>query len=215
MRKERMKRNWAVLILLAIVGIWAAAQQSPSASSAPPPSGTRTTETHTEAIVKPKPKPVKITPSVVRQAQTELNKRGYDAGPVDGIYGPRTRAAVAKFQADESLAQTGQLDLNTMSKLNVGGGSALSAAPSDVGRGGKAFGHDIKEGHPVAAGKALGSGAVSSGKKVAKGTESLAKEGAEKVGSGMSKAGRKIEGKAEGQPKQNPPQSDQNLPPKR
>ncbi len=206
-----MTRIWAVLILVASVGAWAAAQES----STTPPTGTKTTETHTEAIVQPKAAPVKITPREVRQAQTELNKRGYDAGPVDGIYGPRTHAAVAKFQADQNLAQTGRLDINTMSKLNVGGVNALSAAPADIGRGGKAFGHDIKEGHPVAASKALGSGTVTSGKKVAKGSASLAKQGAEKVGSGLSKIGRKIEGKAEGEPKQSPPpQSDQNPPPK-
>jgi hypothetical protein len=62
-----------------------------------------------------------------------------------------------------------------------------------VGRGGKAFGHNIKEGHPVEAGKALGEGTVHGAKKVGKGTESLAKEGAQKVGGGLSSVGNKID----------------------
>jgi peptidoglycan hydrolase-like protein with peptidoglycan-binding domain len=225
-----MKRSWAVLILFAFAafGVSAVAQQPPPASqnnpqvvpatpgpATQPPTGTKVTKRETDTLVQPEAKPVKITPRVVRNAQAELKKRGYYAGPVDGIYGPGTRASVRKFQAAENLPKTGQLDLNTMEKLNVGGVRALAAAPADVGRGGKAFGHDMKGGHPVAAGKAMGSGAVSSGKKVAKGSESLAKRGVEKAGSGLSKLGHKIEGKSEGQPQKNPPpQSGQNPPPR-
>ncbi len=206
-----MKRSWAVLIIVGAFGAVALAQQAQPAS--PPPQGTQATRHQTTSIVKPMPKPVKVTPKVVRNAQTELQKRGYNPGAIDGVYGPQTRAAVLKFQADKALPQTGDLDLNTMEKLNVGGVEALKAAPSDVGRGGKAFGHNIREGHPAEAGKALGKGTVESGKKVAKGSESVAKKGAEKVGSGISKLGSKITGKAEGQPRQNPPQQQPAPPP--
>ena len=96
------------------------------------------------------------------------------------------------------MTKSGKLDADTLAKLNVGGPETLSAAPGDVGRGGKAFGHDIKEGHPVEAGKALGEGTASGAKKVGKGTESLAKEGVEKVGGGLSSVGSKIDNKAKG-----------------
>ena len=36
----------------------------------------------------------------VSALQTTLAEAGYDPGPVDGIYGPKTEAAVKAFQAD-------------------------------------------------------------------------------------------------------------------
>ncbi len=217
-----MKHCGLIIGLVLMLGSFVLAQQTPASDTqnqAAPPTGTRVIHRETDTVVKPAPKPVKITSKVIQAAQTELDKRGYDAGPQDGIDGPRTRAATKKFQADQGLAQTGQLDVNTLEKLNVGGVQTLSAAPADVGRGGKAFGHDIKQGHPVAAAKGLGTGTKTSAKKVAKGSESLAKEGVEKVGSGLSKLGHKIEGKTQGQKNppapstQNPPPPNQSSPP--
>ncbi len=206
-----------ILALLFVSSLFAMAQATaPSSQPAPnasaPPAGTKTQSHETDTLVQPKPKEVRVTRQMIVAAQKELNDRGYDAGPADGVLGPSTRAALAKFQADQKLPQTGDLDVATMSKLNIGAVETLATAPADVGRGGKAFGHNVKQGHPVAAGKGLAKGAVTSGKKVAQGSESLAKEGIEKVGSGLSKIGRKVEGKAEGEPK-NPPPSGQNPPP--
>jgi len=67
----------------------------------------------------------------------------------------------------------------------------VSSAPADLGRGGKAAAHNAAEGHPVEAGKAAASGATTFGKKVAKGSKSLAVEGVEKVGKGLSAVGRR------------------------
>jgi N-acetylmuramoyl-L-alanine amidase len=39
--------------------------------------------------------------------QARLNNLGYDSGPVDGIDGPRTRAAVSAFQKDHGLEVDG------------------------------------------------------------------------------------------------------------
>ena len=36
----------------------------------------------------------------VRGLQEELNDLGFDAGPADGIFGPRTERAVMAFQTD-------------------------------------------------------------------------------------------------------------------
>lgn len=44
----------------------------------------------------------------VRDIQTALNTRGYDAGPADGVAGPRTRAAIRAYQRDNGLAVDGQ-----------------------------------------------------------------------------------------------------------
>lgn len=42
-----------------------------------------------------------------RAVQTELNRKGFDAGPVDGVFGRRTREAIAKFQERNGLPTTG------------------------------------------------------------------------------------------------------------
>lgn len=44
---------------------------------------------------------------VVRAAQTMLNKLGFDAGPADGLMGPRTRDAIKSFQTANGLIPTG------------------------------------------------------------------------------------------------------------
>lgn len=46
----------------------------------------------------------------VRAAQKELRGHGYHAGPVDGVYGPQTRAAVRAYQRDAGLPVTGVAD---------------------------------------------------------------------------------------------------------
>ena len=46
--------------------------------------------------------PVRLT---VRQAQQRLVDKGYDAGVVDGIWGPRTANALRQFQRDQHRNQ--------------------------------------------------------------------------------------------------------------
>lgn len=55
----------------------------------------------------------------VKAAQMALRDRGHDPGPIDGVHGPRTSAAVMKFQKAEGLTASGQLDSETMARLNV------------------------------------------------------------------------------------------------
>ncbi len=57
--------------------------------------------------------------STVRSAQAALNDRGYDAGPVDGVWGPNTQGAVRRFQADRGLTQSGMLDGETIAALDI------------------------------------------------------------------------------------------------
>ncbi|MCB1472504.1 MAG: SEL1-like repeat protein [Rhodobiaceae bacterium] len=44
---------------------------------------------------------------VVRAAQTMLNQLGFDAGPADGLMGPRTRDAIKEFQSNSGQIPTG------------------------------------------------------------------------------------------------------------
>jgi peptidoglycan hydrolase-like protein with peptidoglycan-binding domain len=62
----------------------------------------------------------------VRAAQEKLNAVGYDAGPMDGILGPRTKRALIRFQAVEGLELTGELDAATRARLLSA--TAVSAA---------------------------------------------------------------------------------------
>lgn len=200
-----MKRWYLSAVLLLCLAPMVVAQDTSTTQSS--------TDTTTTSKSDVQPKRVKITANTVKAAQAELQSRGYDPGPQDGVEGPQTRAAIEKFQADQGLSKTGRLDTDTLTKLNVGGTNVVSSAPADLGRGGKAFGRDMKERHPVQAGKALAKGSESLGKKVGKGTKALAVHGAEKVGSGLSKVGNKVEDKTRGTSGKT--QSSQSNPPER
>ncbi len=49
--------------------------------------------------------------------------KGFNPGPIDGVHGPRTTAAVRDFQQKENLTVTGQLDAETNARL-------MAAAPA-------------------------------------------------------------------------------------
>ncbi len=60
----------------------------------------------------------------VRTAQERLQHKGFDPGPIDGIWGPRTAAAVGEYQRKEGLTVTSRLDADTLGKLGVGVGGS-------------------------------------------------------------------------------------------
>ena len=53
----------------------------------------------------------------IRQAQLALKEKGHDPGPIDGIHGPRTSAALRAYQKAENIKVTGRLDADTKSHL--------------------------------------------------------------------------------------------------
>ena len=55
----------------------------------------------------------------VAQSQRMLNQLGYNAGPVDGAYGGKTRGALEKFYADNDSSYDGKLDANEVADLTV------------------------------------------------------------------------------------------------
>ena len=56
----------------------------------------------------------------VREVQQTLRDKGYYPGPIDGVLGSRTRAALRQYQKDENLPVTGQLDADTARKVEEG-----------------------------------------------------------------------------------------------
>jgi peptidoglycan hydrolase-like protein with peptidoglycan-binding domain len=55
----------------------------------------------------------------VRQVQQALANKGHDPGPIDGIMGPRTRAAVQEYQRSQNLTDSTGLDRRTLESLGV------------------------------------------------------------------------------------------------
>ncbi len=67
------------------------------------------------------PDPPDDTPTMtIREAQRLLVAAGFDPGPVDGLYGPKTRAGLQAFQRHVGIAVTGRLDAATIKALRGG-----------------------------------------------------------------------------------------------
>jgi len=55
----------------------------------------------------------------VKAVQKALQDKGMDPGPLDGVMGPKTMAALKAFQKDQKLTESGRLDDQTRDKLGV------------------------------------------------------------------------------------------------
>lgn len=64
----------------------------------------------------------------VKAAQQALKDKGHDPGPVDGVMGPKTQAALHDFQKSSGIKESGRLDSETMAKLGVEGGTSSTGA---------------------------------------------------------------------------------------
>lgn len=58
----------------------------------------------------------------VRDLQSALLQRGFNPGPLDGVFGPRTEAAVRRFQEVEALAADGVAGPMTLAALSAPSG---------------------------------------------------------------------------------------------
>ena len=57
--------------------------------------------------------------AAVREVQQLLNSQGFNPGPIDGIFGPRTQNAVIAFQRSRGLVQDGIVGIKTWTALGV------------------------------------------------------------------------------------------------
>ncbi len=57
--------------------------------------------------------------SLVREVQQALNEKGFNPGPIDGKWGPRTQAALTKFQNSQGITASNKLDDRTLAALGV------------------------------------------------------------------------------------------------
>jgi peptidoglycan hydrolase-like protein with peptidoglycan-binding domain len=73
----------------------------------------------TSASTTPADQVAQPSKSLIRQAQRELQKKGYSPGPHDGILGPRTQTAIKGYQQAEGLPVTSLLDQATTKQLGL------------------------------------------------------------------------------------------------
>lgn len=71
---------------------------------------------------------------LVRRVQSRLVALGFDPGPVDGIYGPRTAAAVTAFREAAGLGSNGQITLATLDALENGQAEQEAPLADDQGQ---------------------------------------------------------------------------------
>ena len=60
-----------------------------------------------------------VTGDIIRRLQQALNTKGYQAGPVDGIYGARTTEAVRQYQRDSKIPGNGELTIELVDALKI------------------------------------------------------------------------------------------------
>jgi hypothetical protein len=76
----------------------------------------------------PEPEPISLDRARIRDLQARLNILGHDAGPADGLMGPRTRAALRDFQRGTGLPVTGDLDRAVVEAIEAEVGGQKVAA---------------------------------------------------------------------------------------
>ena len=104
----------------------------------------------------------------VKAAQQALKDKGHDPGPVDGVMGPKTQAALKDFQSKEGLKASGQLDTETMAKLGVeakAGASADTGTSSPSASPGASSGSSSPSASPGASGSTSAPGSTGAGSK--------------------------------------------------
>ena len=131
----------------------------------------------------------------IRQAQQALKDKGFDPGPIDGKYGPKTREAVLNYQKQNNIVANGRLGGETYESLGVkrdapgehmeaAGGeikSSYGKGGKEIGQGGKDLGTNLKHGQVTDAGKDFGKGVGKGAADIGVGTGKAAKSAAKGV----------------------------------
>ncbi|MBV8393670.1 MAG: peptidoglycan-binding protein, partial [Alphaproteobacteria bacterium] len=95
----------------------------PAPQAAPPPSAPSSSAPPSSA------QSPRLSTSDVREVQGRLQSLGFDPGPVDGAAGPKTAAAVARYQEAHGLQSTGVADTATLDELRREPGSTPPPPP--------------------------------------------------------------------------------------
>ena len=108
----------SVLFFLVFSGLPPSASAVPAGKTAAPKQSSRGAFRHPQR-----------TPSRERmkQIQKALKERGYDPGPIDGVWGSKSSAALKQFEKDHQLPADGKLDSLALITLGLGPNRAPAA----------------------------------------------------------------------------------------
>lgn len=134
----------------------------------------------------------------VREVQRALKDNGCNPGPIDGIDGPRTHAAIREYQKKENLNENGRLGPETLAALGVkseGAGTEMQVAGTqvrnsydkgakDVAHGSEKMASQYSHGNVVKGTADFGKGVGHGAEKIGVGTYDAAKD----VGKGVKDA---------------------------
>ena len=118
-------RNFAMLLALSSVAVLPACSMFGGGSQS-----SRAGSTRSYAAATPNSTSTELTPDMIRNVQQTLQQNGSYHGPVDGVWGPSTQAAVRGYQQQHNLNATGQLDQDTLAAMNLAGGNNASQPPN-------------------------------------------------------------------------------------
>jgi len=99
----------AALVVLAVVLLVGPSSTAPATGSSSTSTSAPATPSHPVTPVHPS--------ATVMQLQRELGQLNYYEGPVDGLMGPQTIAAIKDLQRQAGLPQTGQMNAATQAAL--------------------------------------------------------------------------------------------------
>jgi len=78
------------------------------------------------------PRPAQQWSQLTLDVQNALTALGYDPGPVDGLFGPRTRAAIEIFERERELRVTGNVSSELLAQLKANLASSEPSRPSSI-----------------------------------------------------------------------------------
>ena len=108
----------AALVVLAVVLLIGHSSTAPATTGSSTSTSSPATPANPATPVTPSHPVAPVQPSAaVMQLQRELGQLNYYEGPVDGLMGPQTIAAIKDLQRQAGLPQTGQMNAATQAAL--------------------------------------------------------------------------------------------------
>ncbi|SRR5271157_802424 len=108
----------AACLALSLPAISLSATARTSATQPNPPPQTQSAQPgdqHQAKVIEPS----SLNKEQIREVQMKLNKDGFSAGHVDGVWGPDTDRAVMEFRRAKNLPGDGKLNEQTLADLGV------------------------------------------------------------------------------------------------